>query len=535
VDQAVELPPISLPELADGLYRLRTSYFDGATLVVTDSNPFFIVSGDFRIVGLTSYPASSYPEADGLLRLSLDVPPASDPFLVWKINDTIVESGYLSETGATIAVLAPEAQGVFPVRVELYPLMPEGIDFGSIPAPTVYTAELYVSDSPAPGRTDLVPRESYFALYHLRGTLRDEGVRTDWFPSRDFAAEPFGAPELTVRAGVFGYALDGASGFRIGGSAWPMHDGAPSPVSISFRLLPDVLVGEATLMEIALGAAGLATMLVDESGRVGLRLASADDALWSASPMLAPGSPELITVSVVPGEESDQVSFFTDGVLVSSVETPEPILESIAGTRLVSGADRWALLEGTTTIGAETDGFIGVIDEFGVFFRDAENRPATNTALFRDRMRAEYGERLVYASAFEDQPIVFGPGDATVVAELEFSDEELVVRTEAEITATGALRFFDIAGSRLFAEVPLVPQDSEQAVEVILSYADGALAVARGEQVLAEARMDEFSGVRLELVVVDGESSEGVVRLRSVVAYRDQLRIPTSLFEVSDE
>jgi hypothetical protein len=41
--------------------------------------------------------------------------------------------------------------------------------------------------------------------------------------------------------------------------------------------------------------------------------------------------------------------------------------------------------------------------------------------------------------------------------------------------------------------------------------------------------------VRLELVVLEDESSEGVVRLRSLVAYRDQLRIPTSLFEVSGD
>ncbi|MFW6289204.1 MAG: hypothetical protein ACOC2Q_05430, partial [Spirochaetota bacterium] len=349
VDQAVNLPPVSLPELADGLYRLRTSYFDGSTLVATDSTPFFIVSGHYRIVGLTSYPASSYPEADGLLRLSLDVPPASDPYLVWKINDTVVESGHLSETGATIAVLAPAAQGVFPVRVELYPFMPEGVDIASVPAPTDYTAELYVSNSPAPGRTDLVPRDSYFALYHLRGTLRDDGIRSDWFPARDFTAEPFGTPRLTVRAGVFGYALDGVSGFRMAGSVWPAHDNELSPISISFRLVPDVLPAESVLMDLTLGATSLATMLVDEAGRVGLRFASASQELWSAVSMLEPGVSELITVSIVPGDESSRVSFFANGELVSAVETSVATLESLAGARLVAGADRWALLEGVTT------------------------------------------------------------------------------------------------------------------------------------------------------------------------------------------
>ncbi|MFW5689096.1 MAG: hypothetical protein ACOC1U_05915 [Spirochaetota bacterium] len=566
VDQAAELPPIALPDLPEGLYRLETSYYDGDVLVVREASSFFIVTGSYRIVGLTAYPASSYPEADGLLRLSLEIPAEADPFLVWRLSDRTIASGYLSETGTTIAVLAPASQGVFPVEVELYPVWPEGADPSLVEPATTYSADLYVSNSPTPARTDLLPEQSYFALYHLRGSLRDDGVRGEWFPSREFAAQPFGAPGLAAAPGIFGYRLDGRSGFTLDGAVWPVYDGELSPVSFTFRLLPEELAERATLLDISLRSSRLAGILVDDEGRLGLSLPLTGVEVWTPVPVLSRGSVELVTVSVVPGGDRTTVLFFAGGELIFSTEVAGISLEEAGMPRTISGADRWAMLDGTTTIGSQAGGFSGIVDEFGIFFRDEENRPAVNTTVFRDSMRTEYGERLLYAASFEDpeevaalsidEPfeidagaLIVPPGTRAAFPFFRFADEDLIV--ELEMTLETLARFEltpEGDDAQPIAQIDLVPDEESSRVRLTLIHRDGTLTIVRGEDERVVETAGEFYGVTLSLTVPDPAEPETAdenetetehqparVQVRSIVARRDRPRIPERLFEVDGE
>ncbi|MFW6262192.1 MAG: hypothetical protein ACOC6J_11490, partial [Spirochaetota bacterium] len=553
VDEAADLPPVALPGLEPGLYSLRTTYTDGEEVVSEQTIPFFVVEGTYRILGLTSYPASSYPQADGLLRVSLDAPVGADPLLVWWLDDEVIESGYLSETGRTVSVLAPEAQGVFPVRVEVYPVWPEGADFRSVPAPESYSSELYVSESPSLATTDFAPARSYFALYHLRGTLRDEGARTEWFPSRDFTATPVGEPELAARNDVFGYALDGASGLESDGAVWPVFDGELSPVSMSFRLLADSLGGEATLLTIATRVGDLAAIVVGEDGRVGLRLAMIDTTVWSDTPVIRTDAVELVTVSVVPGSETGTVSFFSDGYLVSSSDVPGLSLDALDSPRILEGADRWSLLDGTTTIGAAQDGFVGIVDEFGVYFRTADDEPGTNGALFEQSMRSVYGDRLLYAASFDGEAeldSVETSGDVTVsegalqlpagssvtFPAFEFGDEDLLVELDLRAEGSASLRILDAADGAELASVPLDTPSGTRSIGLRLTDADGSLTLTRDDEARDLPRGERaFEGVRLALTVADDQEPGPVVSLQSIVAHRDRPRIPERVFEVSGD
>jgi hypothetical protein len=553
VDDAVDLPPVALPELEPGLYSLRTTYTDGEEVVAEQTVPFFLVEGAYRILGLTSYPASSHPEANGLLRVSLDVPLGADPFLVWWLDDEVIESGYLSDTGRTVSVRSPAAQGVFPVRVEVYPHWPEEADFRSVPAPASYSSELYVSRSPTLATTDFAPHRSYFALYHLRGTLRDEGTRVAWFPSRDFAATPVGKPELAARNDVFGYALDGSSALRADGAVWPVYDDELSPVSISFRLVADSFEGETTLLTIATRADELAALLVDGRGRVGIRLAMVDSIIWSEAPAIGVGSAELVTVSIVPGAETGTVSFFSDGYLVSSFDVTGLTLDALDAPRTVDGADRWSLLDGTTTIGAEQDGFVGIVDEFGVFFRTAEDEPGTNSALFEQSMRSVYGDRLLYAASFDGEAeldevetsgevtvsegaLRLAAGSSVTFPAFEFGDEDLVVALDLHAEGPASLRILDATSGDELAAMPLETSADARSIGLRLTEADGLLTLTRDDEAQELRRDGEaFEGVRLALTVADADTSGPFVALESIVAHRDRPRIPEQLFEVSGE
>lgn len=553
VDEASDLPPVALPGLEPGLYSLRTTYTDGEEVVSEQTVLFFVTDGTYRIVGLTSYPASSYPEANGLLRVSLDAPPDADPFLVWWLDDEVIESGYLSQTGRTVSVLSPEAPGVFPVRVEVYPVWPEEADFRSVPAAASYSSELYVSDSPTLATTDFSPHRSYFALYHLRGTLRDEGARAAWFPSRDFDGIPVGEPELAANNDVFGYALDGSSALRSDAAVWPVYDGELSPVSISFRLLADSLDGEATLLSIATRTDDLATVVLDERGRMGLRLSMVDADIWSDAPVVRTGVAELVTISIVPGAETGTVSFFSDGYLVSSFDAPGLTLGALDGPRVIDGADRWSLLDGSTTLGAESDGFVGIVDEFGVFFRTAEDEPGTNAALFEQSMRSVYGDRLLYAASFDgeveletvqtsgdvtvgDGSLRLGAGSSATFPAFEFGDEDLVIALDLRAEGVASLRILDAASGDELASMPIETSREARSIGLRLTDTEGSLTLTRDEQTRELPREGQpFEGVRLALTVADGQSSDPVVSLQSIVAHRDRPRIPERVFEVEDE
>jgi hypothetical protein len=557
VDQATDLPPLTLPGLEDGLYSLRTVYLDGEDEVTDRTVPFFVASGSYRILGLTSYPASSYPEADGLLRVSLDVPAGADPFLVWWLDGRVIESGYLSQTGRTVAVLAPAAQGVFSVRVEVYPVWPEGADFRSVRAPSAYATELYVSDAPSLAGSDLAPESSYFALYHLRGTLGDDGARVAWFPSRDFSAETFGEVRLDARSDVFGYAFDGTSGMRMEGAVWPVLGRELAPVSVSFRLLADRLDGVSTLMRAATRTADLVTVLLDELGRVGLRLAMIDGEVWSSVPMLRPGEPELITISIVPGVDMGRVSFFSGGQAVSSLEVPGLTLGSLPAPRIIAGAEEWSLLDGSTTLGAEDGGFVGIVDEFGVFFRDEDNEPATNTALFAESMRFRYGDRLLYASSFDDASdlneltasggvsisdgaLRLDAGSSVRLPDLAFEEEDLIVELDLDATLPVDLVVTGATDSRELTVLRLAPGEEPGPVELRMTHREGLLIVrgdGREREVTLSAASEgaDFAGVGVTIRVIDARDSDGTVVVRSLAARRDRPRIPERLFGVADE
>ena len=553
VNDATELPPVQLPDLQEGFYAFRTSYFDGTELVVEESVPFFVAAGTYAILGLTSYPASSYPEADGLLRLSLDVPSRSNPYLVWTVNGATVESGHLSDTGTTITVVAPSAQGAFPVRVDLYPVWPPDAGVPSVTAPVTYRAELFVSNTPSPSRNELGPRESYFALYHFRGLFRDDGVRADWFPSRDFAARPVGAPELMARSDVLGYHLNSRSGFRIDGAVWPVYDRELSPISIAFRVLPDRLPAESVLLNVSLPDSDLLTILVDSSGRVGAQLATFREPIWSASPLLRVGEAELVAVSIVPDDEAATLAFYASGQLISVHQTPAISLGLLRPpARLIPGADRWSLLDGETTIGAESGGFVGIVDELGVYFRDGERRAAISASLFLDSQRITHGDRLVYASSFDqettldyrttgasvslrDGALLIGPSSSVEFPDLVFEDEDLMITMEVAASVEAEARLYDIGSGDLLVSVPIPKGDEPGDFELRLTHSEGLLSLSHASDERAIGPdADAFSGVRLSVVTGAGPD-DGVIRIESIVVRRDRPQIPRQLFLMSDE
>lgn len=434
VEDATTLPAVAIPDLEPDLYRLVARYFNGDEEVSLTELPLFLVRDAFRIRGVTSFPASSYPEADSLLSLSLDVPMGSDPYLVWYVNGEQAASGYLSNTGTTLAIAAPRLEGVFPVRVDLYPYWHSAAIADELTAPVRFTSEIFVSQDPSVLPSDLGPDEHYFMLYHMRGTTRESGRRNELFPQTDFDASRFGEVELAARDSFFGYEFDGRSGITVPGYLWPVYQEEFSPISVSFRLLPTALNGQQTLLESELEGLPPVGVIIGQDGRVGVRLSPQSEPLWSELPIVVPGAIADLTISLIPDAEEIVVHFYAGGLLVSSGRTVFSTAPPLSAAILSPRDDNWSMLRGETRLGASAGGYIGIVDEFGVFFMNERGDPAADDTLFLESIAERYGSSLILAEDFvteswEDLIAADGP--------VESGDAELRLSGDATLSLPG--------------------------------------------------------------------------------------------------
>ncbi len=523
VDDATELPPVVLPEIVDGFYQLRSTYRDGDEIVTVSTVPFYVANDPYEIDGLTSYPASSYPEADGLLGVSLNTPAGADPYLVWRINNVVVVEGYVSETTDTVAVLAPADQGVFPVRVDLYPYMPDGFLSDDLPPAASYEAELFVSDSPGPAQFDLAPTSSYFALYHLRGTFEDNGVRSQWFPSQEFSIAPDGPVTLAAEDGAFGYIIGPESALVSESVVWPVRDGVFSPVSFGIRLS---IIEPGRVVAVASEAAGLFDVFAEEDGRIGLSVHESET-IRSALPVFEFGIASTLTISVVPQPDAAEMTIYSDGIYVASESIPVDWHD--VGVDVAAGPDGWSMISGRTTIGG--NGLVALIDEFGVYFRDSANEPAADTALLLDRLEAEFADSLIYSEWFtegDDSGVDLARDDFLDLPALEFSDESLVVGLELESGEGLQVEIVSADGGVTLHEIDIDP--SQRSLWIArLSHSDGRLQfeIEGRETVNLGPQPEDFSGIVIRLrPTVSG-------RLYSAYARVEAAAVPRSVFDVS--
>lgn len=589
---------IAVPELPAGTYRLVLTLFNGQSEVRSERRTFFVSGDELRIDSVSTYPASFFPDSTGLARTSIDAPGTSDPYLRWSIQGNVVSEGYLSDGLDEVEVNAPAEEGVYELQLELFPAGPTEdvtLEFSSTIS---QTTELVVRRTVEPGPNDLSPQESYYALFHFMGNTRDVGARPELMSRPETRLAMIGAPRPDIRQDVFGYYLNGSAGFQVNDVLVPFRDDRPTPFSLNFRLVPDEVTERATLLRSVAENDSFRLVLSARSGggmELELGYGTSSHTFESPRPLLNAGTPTNLSISVVPQGSGVTVVWYRDGGFVgaesrefSSPSGPSGGSESSGSSEQLDGEDRsaadtggdrargaasetgaaqgsarriaedggedasWSRRAGITVIGGE-DGFVGLIDEFGVFFRDTAAQPSTDTALFRKAGEEKYGTDLLYAEGFEglsipqdleisgdvsiDQSaLVVGPGGQVSFPALFFQQEGIVLEIDREPVNRGLqLRFFQVNaeeplfrienGRRLYpgtveeadAEGTVLAAEDENPLTLQLVHRQGVLEVtgAAGNREFAlESR--EFEGIRVESL-----SSSVTVRIRSLLAYRE--------------
>ena len=568
----------SLEGLLPGLYTVHVRVLRGAEVVGSVRRTIFVVDGEFAIDGLSVYPAVMIPGASGILQASLRMPEESDPYLRWWLNGELLTSGYAADGYDEIEWAAPEHDAAvrYTMELELFPGRPPSDADGAVRSSIRETTDVLVSSSRALRESGLGALDSFFMLYRLQGTFVDDGVRST-LGEADSIASAFGAPRLNVLDGLFGYELDGTSGFESAAAAVPFLGSTPSPFTFHSRVIPflsdieregALFETHATDYDFTFGI----DLRTDGTPAVRVQRGSEFARAYGPPGLLVDREPALLSVSVVPAENRTSILWFLNGRLVdiSDLEVSFPASpissEQAAGNAHIEIPDaELQVPHGHTRIGAVERGFSGLVDEVGILFRSESGRIGTDEAIFRNAMESRYAGRLAYARGFQG---MFVPGELEIVGRVTvrrgaleltpgssvlfpaflFQHEQLVVEltlgSGAE-DAEGLFRFavegggpsIDVSSSGVvwldgeqIGVIELV--DSPPVIVVRLAHQDGVLRVRGPNDFETRVALDtsRFEGVRLS--AMQGEAQLVPLRIRSVVAHRDRVsladRIPSA-------
>ncbi len=383
-DEELEL---LLPDLETGQYTIEFIVHGEEGVIETEQLSFFYIAGQYDILGITSYPPTIMAGHESVIEADLLYPAGANPYIRWSQDDTILATGSVSEGFQSITWSAPKEEGVYSIRVEMFPVPPPaGRDY-SFSSSLSLSARLYVSTESILTEDELVPEYSYYSLFHLNGSLANTGVLGTEAVQKE--ARLVGDAGLSTEGGIMGYKLKSGGSIVYPLNVLPILNGKLPPCTVTFKLIPDGENEDEDLLSISDKAGAFRfRIFFDKDGQLIATLGYRGTLLRLPSNIygLEEKLHYRLDLSLVPLEGGLQALWFLDGAqTASAVEAPLP-------------SDLPA--DGETTIAGE-NGFEGTITEFGVYFQDEFNRPSVDPGIYREAMTRKYGRLLVLAEGFE--------------------------------------------------------------------------------------------------------------------------------------
>ncbi|MBN1697654.1 MAG: hypothetical protein JW881_09085 [Spirochaetales bacterium] len=415
--------PLSLnlfDTLETGRYTVEFLLYSDSVMISEKKMTFFYVREQYGITGIESFPPVIFPGATVLLTALLTVPESSNPYLRWTINDTVIAKGTIREGLNKILWSAPEEEGIFTVRIELFPIEPPGTDDFPFESDIFMDVELFVTKAGKPSNKRLKPADSYYALYHFEGDLFDSGKGSPPVIEDKYrgGATPIGEPELITTDEDFGYALKPGEGFMITENILPVKEGRLTPFTLSLGLLlePDQ-EGKNIIRISSLDNLFSLAVYIDKDGTffAGLQSGMKEVFIPSKINVNLLQKRFLLSLSFIPIEKTLKALWFLDGIQMGDFTVNDINLE--------------IMTSGETIIGGE-NGIGGIIDECGVYFRDPQGRAAINPDLYEDAIRQLYDDNTLFAQGFDG---LYLPEDVVVEGDDRIDTGKLFLTTSLSI------------------------------------------------------------------------------------------------------
>ncbi|MCK5197938.1 MAG: hypothetical protein KAR21_06290, partial [Spirochaetales bacterium] len=289
------LPSISVAAPDENLYSVRLRVFDSDDVMIKEKIVSFFYSREpFLIRGIAAYPHTFMTGGQGLLFPDVEAPDSS--WIRWSIDNEIIEEGFLSRYRNGFIWKAPSVEGVYGLRMELFPVEPLYTKNGTFPFTSSLRSdiEIFVTRTTASSPINLYPEDSYSTLIHFGGIIEDYGT----IPN-DIV--PVGSPVVSRQGDKFGFYLNKGSGYLIENNILPVVNDLLMPFSVTFSYYLNGPQPDSYFLNIIGDDAEFFAIKTNSSGILVAELSQSAGYITDLSGII-PENYNEITVSVVPEE-----------------------------------------------------------------------------------------------------------------------------------------------------------------------------------------------------------------------------------------
>ena len=360
-------------DLPQGKYTFHIRVFENEQELLFEEVVLFKTDDDFSIDQLFSLPHETQPGKDVLIKAEVRAPGNVDPFLRWTLDNTILKEGYLSEGLDTLHWIASEVNGLYKIRLEIFPESCDSSFLSSVFSET----EIVVTDQPLIEKNKLTPSDDYSLLFHFSG---------DYLPEDDSAFETTVSGELQIETinNNLGYSFSDNNGLLVMGDIIPQDQGKITPFSINGRIaLLNELKG-GNLLSIAEDSKPLLSLAINDFGNLVFTFLGHESvSLFSINELTD------FTVHVIPIDDSVEIHWYFNG--------------NNGGHDTFENFERFISEDQLASIGGNDD-FISAdlfIDELGIFSGQNETSSIDSNQFYRVKNYI-LGESLISAEGYDD-------------------------------------------------------------------------------------------------------------------------------------
>lgn len=382
--------PVSLPEdLKPGIYLVRIDFFEKNAQVFEKNLNIFVLSSPPSVDSIQVCPASVSPGTSALVQAKVGYPADSRPYLVWRFGSDIIGSGLLSEGLDQFLWKSPLKEGVYGLKLSVYPFPPAGDLPFAFDSQVTRSAKIVVAVQAADTTDPFQESDDFYSLLHFSGNFDDSGYRE--------AARKLlfaGLPRASVMGVNFGYQFDAERSLAFSEYLLPVKEGRLGAFSVMGRFtVSKKAAGDLFRSESSEPGFSLSLGL-DESGQYVLSLSDRNQKIVSSSGIIADGRVHDLIVSLTPYENGYRAQWFLD----YKAQTLDEL--AISFKNLPSSGR--AFLGGQGAVQA-------VIDEFGIYAStDSSDSPSGAashtqawTRAYFTLMSKTYREKLLWAEGFD--------------------------------------------------------------------------------------------------------------------------------------
>jgi len=378
--------------LKTGFYNIEFTLYNNSQKVSEKKISFFISDENFMINRIESFPPVIYPNTTVQLKAVLSIPKYANPYLQWRQNGKIISSGFLSEGANLIDWIAPDTAGIDSLSLELYPagaLDARNFDFQ---ARNEMKIELYITELEKSTQRVLFPTESYYTLFHFAGdTFDSAGIIKDMKNSttKNLEAAFIGKPSLVFKNEEIGYQFDGTNGLKIPAIILPIINEKLQPFTLTIGIEPEINEEASNILICrTLDGSFLFNLYIDKNSIIKADIKLLYQTLTFNSKIQLESDKQrfFLSLSIMPDDKNMNVSWYYDGIHTNT---------STSTIRNNNLSDT-----GITIIGGEM-GFSGILDEFGVYYKNEKRKNSTDKQLFKFMKELKNPGKYILADGFD--------------------------------------------------------------------------------------------------------------------------------------